>query len=502
MAQTNEKMLDRWRNSFLLFCKEALRFKPTNQQLVAINILNKLVQVRRKKNIKKKKLTEEEEKHMKVVGLSIMSGRGTGKDAMAAIFILWFFCMFQPAKVAVTAPSAKQLKSVIWSEINKWVDMKDMKGNYIFPFRDSLEIFSENIYKKGGLRKSTFVTAKTAKVNGTEDEQKETLSGIHEKYMAFILDESSGIPYGVYKPLKASLTDEVNLMLNIFNPNRTTGFAYDIHYGKEKDSWITLRWDYSKSDRMNQEVINEALKSGVDSNYYRVNVLGLPPINSDGALIPYDFISNALELNVCDSELELFDTVMGIDPNGGGGDAFIVCIRKGYKIIAFEKIISSRAIPASEEVLRLVYLHNVKKVFIDRNGVGYGVFTVLQDELGNMVTGLFSQQSARNSRFHRLRDELWWSLRDVLEACKLSIPEIPELLAELSAPEIDESTEKIKISSKKKMKSKIGKSTDYCDSLCLTYYHDDEILANIRREDDGYMIDDDDRNDLHGWMAC
>ena len=53
--------------------------------------------------------------------MSIRSGHGTGKDAFAAWIVLWFSTTRPFSHVVCTAPTARQLKDVLWSEISKWI---------------------------------------------------------------------------------------------------------------------------------------------------------------------------------------------------------------------------------------------------------------------------------------------------------------------------------------------------------------------------------------------
>ena len=53
-------------------------------------------------------------------GMSIMSGVGTGKGALASICILWFMSVFPYPKCVAVSPSARQLRDNLWAELAKW----------------------------------------------------------------------------------------------------------------------------------------------------------------------------------------------------------------------------------------------------------------------------------------------------------------------------------------------------------------------------------------------
>lgn len=49
----------------------------------------------------------------------VKSGHGVGKTYCSACTVLWFLNAFRPSKVVTTAPTWHQVKSILWSDINK-----------------------------------------------------------------------------------------------------------------------------------------------------------------------------------------------------------------------------------------------------------------------------------------------------------------------------------------------------------------------------------------------
>lgn len=58
----------------------------------------------------------------------VSAGGGIGKTAFAALTILWFLSSFPYSKIPTTAPSAKQLYDVLWSEIALWLNRCKLKN--------------------------------------------------------------------------------------------------------------------------------------------------------------------------------------------------------------------------------------------------------------------------------------------------------------------------------------------------------------------------------------
>ena len=85
----------RWAKDPELFVHEALKIKTiSTQQKQALEELRKLVwaKINTHPSSGKKRHTAEEKAYARKTGISIMSGMGTGKDALASWCIIWFLC--------------------------------------------------------------------------------------------------------------------------------------------------------------------------------------------------------------------------------------------------------------------------------------------------------------------------------------------------------------------------------------------------------------------------
>ena len=87
-------IIRKWAKDPELFMREALKVPAlTTQQRDACEELRKLVWAKIKAGTGAK-LTDEEQRYSKKIGISIMSGKGTGKDAWTSMVIIWFLCCF------------------------------------------------------------------------------------------------------------------------------------------------------------------------------------------------------------------------------------------------------------------------------------------------------------------------------------------------------------------------------------------------------------------------
>lgn len=467
------------------------------EQENALVELGKLIKARIK-NHHKLELDEEEKIYLKKVGISIMAGRGVGKDFFAALCTWFFLCCFENAKVFTTANNEKQLKNVLWSELSKIcalskkIDPEDSNSDTIL--KSMFVVQSEKIHHKNS-KERWFAEAVTAPNNGSEDEQKACLGGRHAPYMLFVLDEANGLSDGIYKPLEGSMTGLVNLALIIFNPTRKKGFAYDSQYG-DKDRWVALRWDAEFSEIVNPVTVERTReKYGEDSNTWRINIKGLPPIEDQDTLIPSEWIEDALV-----RELEPLekDPLIGYLDCGAGGDRSILCFRRGgfvYKLTSNNDVDPMKVVKWACDSYDK---GNPEALTVDVIGVGHGIYGRLKELRSKIFRGDSRSSASDDDRFDRKRDECHWRLREAFESGTIQIPYDQELIDELRALKYELKGKKIKIIDKKKVRKELGHSPDKSDSLAGTYYYDDCMFRNDEDDEDDY---DREINRIKTWLS-
>lgn len=501
--------IDRWRDDPVLFVSEAIGvnektrpgLKISTQQRKGLRELGKLIKAkeavyREAESKGKYKATAEEKEYAKKIGISIMAGRGPGKDAFAAWAIIYMMSCFPYPKVPCTAPSAGQLESVLWSEIAKWLDLRNTDGDHVCAVRDWFELQSSKMfYKHPDLSvrgKRWFAEARTVSQNMTSERQTQTLAGRHEKYMLYVIDEAAGVPDPVFEVSEGALTEKCNIMLLIFNPVYRSGFAFRTHYGKpsERERWILLRWDAEKSELVSREHIEGlAEEHGRESNYFLVHVKGIPPRVESDTLIPDDWVHAAIERNIDMIPAPDDATVVGCDPALGGGCEAVICVRKGPKMLK-QYIYPLIADPdeLAMHVVNKANEHGADAIFIDVIGIGTGVYSYVRQyyDSAKVFAVDVRQSTSDTSKCDRLRDELWWRARERFRTGTIGIIEDETLRSQLSSikiikPAADGST---RVETKPMMRQRNAGGLDRADALVLTFRYDDSILKNAKRDND------------------
>ena len=457
-----------------LFFGDAI--KLTNQQSNYFFHLCNMIKVKKKIATEgRDALTELEwQRYGSRMGISIMAGRGVGKDFVASLTVLWFLTCFankEGCRVLATGVTATHLRNVLWAEISKLMGMsKPMKQKDGSEKGILFDLFDWQVTRlQHKTTEVVFAEAVTINRNSSGAEQTQALSGRHAPYMLVICDEMAGIPDVVLESLEATLTSAVNLAIGIFNPMLTN--CYAVRNWGEDSRWLSMRWNGEKSEIVTKEMIDSQKKYGIDSNPYRVNILGLPPLADQNTLIPPDWVTRAIENDNIDED-SAAPTVAGVDV-GRGGDRSVVIIRQGGVVQHITQNASADLMIVAEWVHGLLTAWDVDAAYVDCGGVGAGVYDRLC-QLRSNVTPVVSQgESCDKGRYFNKRSEMYMRLRDAFQNCTIKLPPRDKMCCEDLVNELScllyEPEKKCQILSKKEIRKKLGFSPDLSDALALTF---------------------------------
>lgn len=446
--------IKQWRSDAVLFVKEVLlvnkpHVKISSQQLEFLKALP----------------------HQKRI--SIRSGHGTGKDASASWAILWFLSTRAMSKVVCTAPTARQLNDILWSEISKWTRDSAIQEEFV--------VQSDKIFKKEA-PKEWWARAVSPSVRADPQDQAETLAGFHGDHLFIIVDEASGVEDPVFVPVEGAMTQEDNRVLLIGNPTKNKGYFHDTQFHPEiSRAWHRLHWDSRDSENVKPEYpAYMAAKYGVDSNVFRIRVAGEPPLEDARTLIPLFWAEQCIgkQVEVADDE----PTYLGVDVARYGEDRSVVLPRHGLQILPWHSYQGMNTITLADHIVVDYNDLNADGCSIDVIGVGAGVADYLRKQ---RLPGLFdlnvSWASSDPTKYALLRDELWWRVREKCMYGYYSFPDIKmpgdtlslgqELANELSSPFYEFNRNGgVKVEGKKEMKKRGIASPNIADALCATEF--------------------------------
>lgn len=447
--------LREWREHALLFVKDCIQATPTDQQADGLV------------------------KFPKTKRMTIRSGHGTGKDAFASWIILWFEVTRAYAKTVCTAPTARQLGDILWSEVSKWLRQSILEDMFV--------IQKDKIFHKESQRE-WWVKAVSPSVKASKEDQAETLAGFHADHLLIVVDEASGVPDPVFIPLEGAMTQEDNRVLLIGNMTKNAGYFYDSHYHPTiSEQWTKLHWDSRKSSNVSNSMVDYFRKKyGEDSNVFRIRVAGEAPLESERTLIPLSWSQQCIG-NDTVVENEEDPLYLGVDVARYGEDSSIILPRRSMVIHPWESFQGMNTIVFGGFIKQTFTELEADGIAMDEIGVGAGVTDWLQKhDFGQHVFGVnVATKSSDLGRYDRLRDELWIRVRDNCQNAAYNFPDITvtmggasihlgeELCNELAQPTYEFNAHGgFIVESKRKMKERGLMSPNIADALCLTeYFH-------------------------------
>lgn len=520
MANNNldkSKIADRftaWRNDWNLFAHEVFKVKldREQQEILSACQFEKMV--------------------------SVASGTARGKDFVASVAAMCFFYltpiwdeqgeMIQNTKVAMTAPSDRQVGNIIYPEISRlFKKAKFLPGRLV-----GYDIRTDN--------EEWFLTGFKA-----DETQTEVWTGFHAVNTMFVVTEASGMPDKVFEAIEGNLQGNSRLLL-VFNPNRNIGYAANTFRDvREQQRWSKFRLDSltapnvlnKKADipgQVDYEWVIDKIKTWCnpvprdekgklqisqeiegdflfDKHWYRPNdlfrvkVRGMFPRASEDVLIPIEWVKQAWQRWNTQRKFPRKKPLrLGADAAGMGRDMNTMCYRYGDFVEKFTqfnaegKALHMEFAGRITQVMRSNYdrLTSKKpKVFVDTIGEGGGVYSrlielaedqnhdypFLEEAIYSVkhsnapeYEGATLSDRTKQYKFLNMRAYLMWCVRDWLNPefnSDAALPEDLELAEELSTMKWEfMSNGKIKIEAKEDIKQRINRSPDKADSLASTFY--------------------------------
>ncbi len=434
---------------------------------------------------------------------TVSSGHARGKDFITAVCSLCFLFLKYPSKVVETAPTGRQVYSIMMSELQTLYNKANARlakaglsmGGDVLKTR--IQMPDPNWFLEG------FKAG---------DKATEAWTGYHGPNVLVAVTEASGIPQETFDAIEGLLTGNSRLLI-VGNPNRLTGEFYtsfrsklyhkfslnclnapnvvnkktlipgqvDYEWVKEhlqKAGWVT---------RITEEELNPEFDDfEFDGDFYRpsdlcrVKILGKFPRQSETTLIPLSWIDAANQRweeqrTSYNKEMPL---LLGVDVAGMGNDNTYFCFRRGQYVEKFKGMAKKDNMQVAGNVMTTLKAGDTG--YIDTIGEGAGVYSRLQ-ELGASSTSVKFSESADGLRdltgereFANMRAYCYWALRDALDPNldgQLALPPDEELTQELTETGWAlRSTGKIIIEPKEDIKKRITRSPDKADSLALTFY--------------------------------
>jgi len=442
---------------------------------------------------------------------TVVACHGPGKTFLAGNLAVNFLYAFKQSKVVTTAPTARQVYSLLWSEIRT----AHGRGDKIRP------LGGEPLKTRLELAPDWF-----AEGFATSEFNVERMQGYHAPHILVIVDEASGVADPIFDSLEGLMSAGDAHLLLIGNPNRSSGRFWESHQPTDKlykkfkiSAFDTPNFTYfgvSRQDILDgtwkEKVAGKSLPRpylvtpewvaerveawGDDSLLFSTKVdANFPGSDESDNVIPLAYLDNSEQRFEQDEKSCSID--IGVDVARYGTDSSIIAARAGRAPL-LEKVIRQKSnmgvVGALQEVVHTLGKHRVEVIKIDVVGMGSGVVDRLKElqDAGGFpshikIIGVNVAMLPRNKKkFARQRDELWWLFREGLQKETISTYNMSaDSLKEFAEPTyFFTSSGKIQVESKEELRksNRLGRSPDFADAWVLAFAEDPVPEKGGRRQ--------------------
>jgi hypothetical protein len=199
------------------------------------------------------------------------------------------------------------------------------------------------------------------------------------------------------------------------------------------------------------------------------------PENSEDTVIPLSFLRLA-QREEGQPILDEMPVELGVDV-GGGGDETVIFERRGTKPGRKYTDHGTDSEAVVDKVLHAIAETGATRVKVDTIGIGWGVAGSLErrkregKHTAAIVRINVGEASTDPKRFPKLRDEIWWTARELIQSRAWDLRGLDEdTVAQLSSPKYSiDSSGRVKIEPKDETRARIGRSPDDADAFLLSF---------------------------------
>lgn len=404
---------------------------------------------------------------------------------LAARLAIWFLCCFKPSKVVTTAPTLRQVKDLLWSEL------RNAHKKAIIPIGgELLQLslkFDEDHFCVGF---------------STDAENMDKFTGLHQSNLLVIFDQAGGIDPNIWEASEGLMTSANCKWLAISNSAISTGELANICMPDRRSrfgTWNVLKVKASESPNVVAGknlipglVAHDWVKKreeawGRDDPLYKIFVEAEFIPDSEMVVVPYKAIVDAFNMNgELGSHIEV-----GLDVARMGTDSTVWTAVCGSRVLEVKRVTGNTTMQVVGETvefvkhLRETYDIPVTAVKIDVIGLGAGVYDRLVELDGEDVeVPVVAVNNAEvhivvdKERYSNVRAEMAWAFRHRIEhgnvglaALKVHDYEIKEYIrGDIQAMRYKITSQgKIQLLPKEELKKNLGRSPDYWDSLVMAF---------------------------------
>lgn len=393
---------------------------------------------------------------------AIRSGHGCSKTHTVASLVIWFVCAVRGI-VLTTAPTWRQVESVLWREIAK---------QYRGAKRDL----------HGQLSNTQLRFGDEAFALGLSTNEPERFQGYHAPSVMVVEDEAPGVKPTIHQAIEGVLSGG-GKWLKIGNPTESSGPFYECF---RSPGWDTMAISCLEHPNVvtgeivipgavtREWVEQRKAEWGDESPLYQSRVLGEFPTEGDDTLIRLSWVEKAFDFPSQENGGKQESTLV-CDVARFGSDETVIGLWERMHYTELVRYNGRDLMQTVGQIVRYQKELKPKHVVIDDDGLGGGVTDRLRElrglTQGEHITAFQGGGKPRDpDDFLNKRAEAWWALREGLRKGEVTItaPDEDGLKSQLTALKYKyDSKGRIKIESKDDAKKRGVRSPDRADTMAM-----------------------------------
>lgn len=421
---------------------------------------------------KQREIAEAVRDHRKV---AVPSCHEAGKSWLAARIVAWWLSVWPAGEAfaVTTAPTAPQVRAILWREINR----AHRKGR--LPGRtNQTEWWINDEIVAFGRKPSDYDPA--------------AFQGIHARRVLVVIDEACGVPENLWVAGNSLAANTHSRMFAIGNPDDPG--SYFARACSPGSGWHVIPIDAFETPNFTGEAIPEDLHDllvspvyeqemraefGEEGATYLSKVRGRFPSDNPDGVVLLSWVRQCQGIDPDDYAPEdLVPVELGVDV-GAGGDETVIRERRGLLAGRTWRYRTPDSTQAAGYVRQAIDETGATAVKVDSIGVGWGVVGTLREQRARgehqaEIIGVnVGQASTAPKRFPKLRDQIWWEVgRELSRQRGWDLSDVDETtVAQLIAPTWKpDSSGRHQIEPKNETKARLRRSPDDADALLLAYY--------------------------------
>lgn len=445
-----QSKIKQWKNDPVSFVREVFKVEPDQWQVKGLKAFA--------------------DPSISRIGFSACAGPGKSAELCFCgwNFLLCYADKGEHPKAAATSISGDNLRDNLWAEMSKWQSRSPM-------LQSLFKVTSEKIFAVDH-RETWFMAARTFPKTANAEEIGRTLSGMHGKYLLYLVDESGDISPNLMKSAEQGLSTgpKFGKILQAGNPTSHTGMLYTATT-KLRDQWHMIRItgdpdDPERSPRIDIDWAREQIRQhGRDDPWVMAYILGQFPKSAINTLLTVEEVEIAMNRTFNQDMYAFSQKRLGIDVALGGLDKTIIFPRQGRAAFKFVEMNTTRPSDIAARVMKAKADWGSEIEFIDNTGgFGSGVIDSLQQAGEAPMPVHFSGAAIESQKYFNKRSEMWFNMADWIKSGG-AIPNDPKLIKELTAPVYGFKNGLFKLEEKEQIKKRLGFSPDRADALALTF---------------------------------